>query len=164
MFTLYGFSGNKYEFLSNFYACQVFYKNDIDTEGFLYPTSEHAFQAAKATNIEDMHYIGSASTPAEAKRRGRSVKLRADWDQIKDRVMLDILRIKFHNPEMSERMLNTIDDGIEAFCEGNWWHDNYWGNCDCPRCSSIFGQNRLGMLLMQVRAEVRKEKEAQENT
>jgi hypothetical protein len=42
----------------------------------------------------------------------------------------------------------------DAFCEDNWWHDNYWGDCHCPKCEKIFGRNRLGILLTQVRDEL----------
>ena len=36
--------------------------------------------------------------------------------------------------------------------EGNYWHDNYWGNCLCPKCKEIEGQNQLGKILMKVRS------------
>ena len=161
---LHGFSDNKYEFLSNFYACQIRYPNYYDPDGtILYPTVEHAFQAAKATNFEDMKFVAAAATPGEAKRRGRKVTLRGDWEEVKDQIMLDLLRIKFQNEDMRERMLATIDDGVDVFCEDNWWHDNYWGTCNCPKCQHIFGQNKLGLLLMQVRAELVQKASTQEN-
>ena len=151
---LHGFSDNKYEFLSNFYACDTFYKNDIDPEGYVYKTAEHAFQAAKATSIEDMRYVAEAHTPGEAKRRGRMIKLRPDWESIKDNVMLTILRSKFSDDQdMYSRMMATVSE-YDAFCEDNWWHDNYWGDCHCPKCEKIFGRNRLGILLTQVRDEL----------
>ena len=155
MGTLHGFSDNKYEFLSNFYACRIHYANEQDPEGTIsYPTVEHAFQAAKATNYKDMQYVADAATPGEAKQRGRKVQLRSDWEEVKDNIMLDLLRIKFQNPDMQWRMLQTLEDKIDDFCEDNWWHDNYWGNCNCPRCRTIIGQNMLGKLRTQVRNEI----------
>ena len=151
---LHGFSDNKYEFLSNFSACEIFYANDVDPEGWHYKTSEHAFQAAKAYSPQEMHWIAAATTPGEAKRKGRNVRLRKDWEEIKDQVMLDILRIKFKDPDMRARMMGTIVDGIDGFCEDNWWHDNYWGDCQCEKCKNIPGQNKLGKLLMQIREEI----------
>ncbi len=151
---LHGFSANKYEFLSNFYACEVFYKNDLNPTGYVYKTAEHAFQAAKATTLEDMMYVAEAHTPGEAKRRGRSIKIRPDWEVIKDDVMYTILKSKFtDDQEMWERMIATVPE-YDGFCEDNWWHDNYWGDCQCERCKDIFGQNKLGKLLMQVREEI----------
>lgn len=35
--------------------------------------------------------------------------------------------------------------------EGNYWHDNYWGNCTCDKCKNIEGQNKLGKILMKIR-------------
>lgn len=151
---LNGFSDNKYEFLSNFYACQVFYRNDVDPVGYNYPTVEHAFQAAKATTVEGMRWVAAAPTPGEAKKRGRAIKLRHDWEKIKDDVMLTLVRTKFQNEDMRQRMLSTIADGIDAFCESNWWHDNYWGDCTCPACANKIGNNKLGKILTQVREEL----------
>lgn len=140
---IHGFD-NKYSFLSNFYACQVEY------EGITYPTSEHAFQAAKSLDPNIRKWIATASTPGQAKRRGRSIELRSDWEEIKDQVMFDIVREKFKNEDMRARLLMTIGEGYDGFCEDNYWHDNYWGNCNCERCKNIEGKNMLGKILMDV--------------
>jgi predicted NAD-dependent protein-ADP-ribosyltransferase YbiA (DUF1768 family) len=50
--------------------------------------------------------------------------------------------------------------GDEELIEGNTWHDNTWGNCVCQKCQDIPGRNMLGMLLMELRTEIRY-KEAQ---
>lgn len=144
---IHGFD-NKYSFLSNFYACQVEY------EGITYPTSEHAFQAAKSLDPDIRKWIAAASTPGQAKRRGRSIELRPDWEKIKDQVMFDIVREKFKNEDMRVRLLMTIGEGYDGFCEDNYWHDNYWGNCNCERCKNIEGKNMLGKILMDVANEV----------
>lgn len=47
--------------------------------------------------------------------------------------------------------LMLIDTGIEELVEGNYWHDNFWGDCGCPKCASIKGKNVLGRLLMNTR-------------
>ena len=136
---------NEFSFCSNFAACEITY------EGRAYKTSEHAFQAAKTLNPNEKEWVASASTPGEAKRRGRQVTLRPDWETVKDQVMLDIVRIKFQDPDMKWRLIKSRD---WILCENNYWHDNYWGNCTCERCQNIFGQNKLGKILMQVREEV----------
>ena len=66
--------------------------------------------------------------------------------------MLIGLRKKFANPELRDLLLAT---GDEELVEGNYWHDNEWGNCTCPRCKNIPGKNKLGKLLMQVREEIK---------
>ena len=60
---IHGFN-NPYDFLSNFYACETEY------EGQWYPTSEHAFQAAKTLDKDLRIFIKMAPTPGEAKKRG----------------------------------------------------------------------------------------------
>lgn len=144
---IHGFD-NKYSFLSNFYACQVEY------EGITYPTSEHAFQAAKSLDPNVRKWVAAAPTPGQAKWRGRAVELRSDWEEVKDKVMLDIVREKFKNEDMRVRLLATIGEGYDGFCEDNYWHDNYWGNCNCPKCINIEGKNMLGKILMEVAREV----------
>jgi len=144
---IHGFN-NKYDFLSNFYACSTEY------DGIWYPTSEHAFQAAKTLDQDLRLFIKAAPTPGEAKRRGRSVVLRSDWEQVKDQVMYEIVKNKFKNPDMRQRLIATINEGYDGFCEDNWWHDNYWGNCQCEKCQGIKGQNHLGKILMQVAHEI----------
>jgi ribA/ribD-fused uncharacterized protein len=109
-------------------------------------TSEHHFQAAKATNKEDASYVMAAKKPAEAKRRGRSIECRGDWNLVKNDVMLRVLRTKFGKEPYRTMLLATGDAHLE---EGNWWGDRYWGTVN------RIGENWLGRLLMQVREELR---------
>jgi ribA/ribD-fused uncharacterized protein len=136
---------NEFSFCSNFAAC------DVEYQGKTYKTSEHAFQAAKTLDPVEREWVAAAHTPGEAKRRGRKVHLRADWEEIKDQVMLDIVREKFKNSDMRHRLVESRD---YILCEFNYWHDNYWGDCTCEKCKGINGQNKLGKILMQVRNEV----------
>ncbi len=134
---------DEYFFLSNFYPCRFTYKY-MD-----YTSAEHAFQAAKTTNYEDHRYVSTAISPNEAKRRGRNVKLRDDWEYNKNRIMYDIVYAKFsQNPELKKKLLET---GDEELMEVNWWGDTYWG------VNSIYqGLNKLGKILMKVREDLRK--------
>ena len=135
----------EYFFLSNFY------EHPIEENGIIYPTNEHYFQAMKTLNIAERKKIAAAPTPGEAKRMGRSVSLRPDWEEIKLDVMKRGLRLKFADLALAEKLLDTLD---EELVEGNWWHDNIWGNCNCDKCKNIKGQNNLGKLLMKIRAEL----------
>ena len=136
----------EFAFLSNFYPSK------IDDSYFDYPTVEHYFQAAKTLDLEKRAEIAAADTPGRAKRLGRKVKLRLDWEEIKDQVMLEALRKKFEIPALREKLLAT---GNKKLIEGNTWHDNTWGDCYCERCKDIKGQNRLGKILMQIREEIK---------
>ena len=135
----------KYEFLSNFY------ESPFEWQGIHYPTSEHAFQAAKVINPATRLKIAAAPTPGQAKRMGRQVELRADWEEVKEDIILLALRLKFSDRDMAKKLLAT---GDEYLVEGTWWHDRYWGICSCPVCGGR-GKNRLGYLLMKVREELK---------
>lgn len=130
----------EYAFLSN-YSASPFRINYV-----LFPTMEHYFQANKADNQNDYLHIAYAPTPGEAKRLGRKIQLRPDWEKIKDNIMLTGLRKKFADPELRNLLLAT---GDEELVEGNYWGDTYWGVCNGV------GQNKLGKLLMQVREEIK---------
>lgn len=144
----------KYAFLSNFYNCPVEY------EGLMYGSAEAAFQAAKlkANTQEETNHLRvmegfTQANPSIAKRLGRHVKLRPDWEKVKDKVMLDIVRSKFNiNKGLAQLLIETGDAMLIEGTTG--WHDNYWGNCECPRCINKVGRNQLGKTLMQVRSEV----------
>ena len=137
----------EYAFLSNFYGSPIYFA----TTGKIAPTVEHYFQAAKCCYCEDMDKILSAPTPGKAKRLGRSIPLRADWENIKLAVMERALNLKFASAKSREKLLTTGDAYLK---EGNTWHDNFWGDCSCDRCKNILGQNHLGRLLMKIRAEL----------
>jgi len=130
----------KYFFLSNFYESDIIY------EGIIYKNNEAAFQAQKITDYREQEQFWFAS-PSEAKILGRKVKIRKDWEQVKDEIMENIVRAKFtQNPELKEKLLAT---GNEELIEGNNWGDTYWGVCKGR------GQNKLGNILMKVREEFR---------
>ena len=133
-------------FLSNFYNVYLEY------EGIIYCSTEAAFQAAK-TLIPTTRAKIARMSPSDAKKAGRSLALRSDWEDIKDKVMYDVCYAKFsQNEHLKDRLLAT---GDEELIEGNTWHDNCWGNCICEKCKDIKGENRLGKILMRIREELR---------
>lgn len=142
--TIHLFKG-EYAFLSNFSTWDglIFYRND------LYPTVEHAYQAAKTTIPEEREAIRNAPTPGQAKRLGRKCTLRLDWEDIKLVVMEQLLRIKFLNVKLAEQLIAT---GDEELIEGNHWGDAFWGRVQNGHGP---GENHLGRLLMKIRADLR---------
>lgn len=142
----------KFAFLSNFFNSPIPISDGIDT--FTAKTMEHFFQASKTPNIEEFLDILAADTPGKAKRLGRKCMLYPDWEKIKINVMESGLYLKFSDPILKTKLLET---GNEILEEGNYWHDNFWGNCYCDRCKNITGQNNLGKLLMKLRAEFMEE-------
>jgi len=139
-----GFEG-KYKFLSNFYPVEIL------VNGITYPSVEHAYVAAKTEDKDIKQKIAAIPTAAAAKKFGRTIELPKDWGTNKILIMLDLLIIKFENDDLRKRLKNT--EGYEII-EENWWHDNFWGDCDCSKCDGIKGQNVLGKLLMKVRTAV----------
>jgi hypothetical protein len=133
----------KYFFLSNFYPSEIIYEEKT------YKTVEHFFQAYKTLEDKDREFIQNAPTPKEAKRRGRLVNLREDWDFKRYYIMRIGLILKFiQNPELNTKLVETRP---HILIEGNFWHDNTWGDCYCSKCKNIEGGNLLGKLLMLLR-------------
>lgn len=132
------FSG-EYSFLSNFYPAKVKYGQ------ILYPTVEHAYQAAKTLDLDTRQYISQLPTPGKAKRAGKNVMLRLDWGVVRLKVMDNLLRKKFKHPELATLLLNTVGEDL---IEVNTWGDHFFGVCD------DVGANHLGKLLMVIRSEL----------
>lgn len=130
------FTGDR-EFLSNFYPCEIIYQD------MKFPSVEHAYQSAKTNTIKERRKIQAAYSPAEAKKLGRKVQIRPDWDEDKLNVMTLLVAQKFFdNPNLTKLLLDTGDEILE---EKNWWNDQFWGTCKGN------GQNHLGKILMTVR-------------
>lgn len=132
---------------SNFEECGV------TVFGKKFGSVEAAFQSQKSTDDSEIEKFTTMSA-REAKKAGRTVKLRPDWEEVKLDIMYEACLAKFSQHEyLKEALLSTGDD--EIIENTTAWHDNIWGNCDCPRCSNKVGQNLLGKTLMRVREELR---------
>lgn len=139
----------KYGPFSNFYNCMFTYKDMI-----VYSV-EAAFQCEKTIDCVERYRIAHLS-PALAKKAGRKVKLREDWEQVKFQVMFDACYDKFsQNLELRDLLLSTGDALLIENTTG--WHDNIWGYCSCPKCVNEVHQNLHGKVLMLVRDTLIKE-------
>lgn len=137
-----------YSFLSNFHLSPFL----LDLR--VWPTVEHYFQAMKYSAEFRRDEVRCAATPGEAKKMGRHAALPANWDALKNEIMLRGLNAKFQPGTGLSELLDTTGDA--TLCEGNHWHDNYWGNCTCGRAACKQpGWNYLGMFLMSVRLVLR---------
>ena len=132
---------NEYRWLSNFWPVQITFG------GITYPHVEGAYMAMKTKDLEERKKIALISNPAQAKRAGRALKVREDWDKVKVSAMYTMLKLKFApGSELATRLLNT---GDALLIEGNKWGDTFWGVCNGR------GRNTLGKLLMKVREELK---------
>jgi len=130
------FSGPNF-FLSNFYPTTIEY------DGYKYRTLEHAYQAAKHPP-EERYRIQQVYSPSAAKRVSLNKRLR-DPSFKKMKIMELLLRQKFNKRGLGEALTETAPHDL---VEDNDWGDTYWGTCDGV------GENRLGQLLMIIRAEL----------
>lgn len=146
---------NEYKFLSNFYPCEIEY------QGIEYPSVEHFYVAMKCNSdqiIDNIHYdkisfrekVSNVSTAGKVKALGKKIKIRENWDDIKLKVMSIGLNQKFNHDDLKALLISTND---EELVEGNYWHDNFYGQCTCEKCKGK-GKNNLGKMLMRVRDEL----------
>lgn len=136
-----------YRYLSNFYHSPF-----EDLKGNFYRTVEHFYQSHKSSKKRVQKWIRDSITPGEAKRRGKKVTLREDWNFKREEVMMEGLKLKFNTyPELKRRLVSTGDIELQ---EGNYWGDDYWG----VDLKVNEGKNRLGELLMELREELKNEK------
>jgi len=149
----------------NFYLSNMYFlENWIQTDqGFLVPTSEHAYQAAKFVDIDAHKQVASACAEMldprvyadglAAKEMAHSLieqgaEVRLDWEIARDGIMLVSARQKFvRNRPILEKLIATE---FEEIVEGNDWGDRYWG---VDPVGSRNGKNMLGKILMRVRDE-----------
>ena len=127
-----------FDFLSNFYPARV------EVDGICYQNAEAAFQAQKCVDAADR--VAFAELPAvKAKRKGRQVELRPDWDAMRLSVMEEVVRAKFtQNPDLAARLVAT---GTMPLVEGNSFGDTFWG----VDAKTGKGENNLGKILMKIR-------------
>ena len=131
------FSGD-YRFLSNFYPVEVV------LDGVTYPTVENAYQAAKTLDLEKRKEFLDVS-PGAAKRLGRRLEIRPDWDDVKLSVMTRLNEQKYMQPDLRKKLCDTYPQDL---VEGNTWGDTFWGVCDGK------GSNHLGKILMAIRLQI----------
>lgn len=130
----------EYEFLSNFYRV------DIPFEGRVYPSSEHAYQAAKLPEAYKDAFAASSMAPGRAKRLVKTLPRipEAKDERWRIAVMTNILAVKFQG-DLAAALIATGDAEI---VEGNYWGDVFWGVCDGR------GRNELGKILMSLRKQL----------
>jgi ribA/ribD-fused uncharacterized protein len=141
---IYFYEQNHY-YLSNFSAFKVSFA------GLIFDTSEHAYHWNRFPHgSPERTIIRESASAHDAFRFAQEHKASQlpNWDAIKVQAMREILRAKARQHEYVRRKL--LETGERTLIE-NSWRDPYWGwgpNRD--------GQNMLGKLWMEVRAELRR--------
>ena len=132
------------------YGCfSNFSKHSFTLGGQSWQTVEHYFQAQKFPGTPQEEAVRLAPDPMTAKNKGseRTTPIRADWEAVKDTVMRDAVRAKFTQHEDIQAVL--LGTGDETIIEAAR-NDSYWGYGPDKK-----GLNKLGLTLMEVRAELR---------
>jgi N-glycosidase YbiA len=143
MSILFNSKSPAYCWLSNFFI------SSMTLHGKEYLSVEHWFQSQKFTNPEVQEEIRLASTPASAKAMGKKkeASFRKDWDSVREDIMMEGLRAKFHqNIFLYVSLCNTEDTELKE--DSSW--DSYWGIGKFGK-----GKNRMGYLLMKLRSEIK---------
>lgn len=135
----------KYLFLSNFYEGKAF-----DYRGYKFTNSEAPFHAEKCWDrVKEFEM----ERPSQSKKLGQKVLMREDWDNVKDEIMYNVCYAKFtQDEELKNKLLAT---GDRELVEANRWNDKYWGMTYSQRHNMWIGENRLGLVLMRLREDLK---------
>lgn len=117
----------EYSFLSNDFL------HDVVMEGMIYPSTSHAFSAAKTLNQLDRARIRDTKDANKAKQISETLDPRYDWDDLRDTIMFSLLEEKFASTELRKKLMATNNAEIIT-------HDD---------------NNYLGRFLMQLRKEIK---------
>ena len=133
----------KYDFLSNMYPCDI--KITFNGRTYTFTCVESAFQSFKdLSRMSEFEGLNGY----ESKKLGRKVNLRKDWDDVKVDIMRDLVKQKFLNLELSKKLVEIEGEIVEH----NSWNDTFWG------VSYGKGKNMLGLILMEIRDEIKNKK------
>ena len=122
----------------------------IKLKGKVWPTTEHYFQAQKFVGTDHEEKIRKVSKPIQAAQLGRTrkIRIRKNWDSMKDNIMFEALKAKFsQHKDLGLLLIETGDKILIEHTE----NDDYWGDGGNGK-----GKNRLGKLLMKLRSELKK--------
>ncbi len=139
-------------FLDGWYVFDNFAPFQVEWRGKLYPTAEHAYQAA--------HFFETAPDLAEEVRLQRSPRLASDlanchkeaddpdWREKRLKIMEEICRTKLEQHQLVWDTL--IKTGDKTIVEMNY-NDDFWGWGADKK-----GRNELGKIWMRLRDEIKK--------
>jgi len=134
---------NGYEWLSNFYPCEITIGRKI------YPTVEHAYMSAKSNDKNwKMTCQNTNISAGKIKRMSNKIVVIDNWNEMKLSVMRGFLLQKFTKEPFKTLLLQTGDEYIQ---EGNTWKDKFWGF----DIESNEGENNLGKIIMEIREQLK---------
>ena len=133
-------------------ALSNLYRREIEFEGEKFATSEHAYQAGKARKPEVRKWLMEAPSPALLAMAAHGLyvwDINSDWSRIKFDRMKRVLQAKFtQHEDLKELLLSTGTARLVESATVNNAVNRLWGEVNGV------GKNKLGELLMEVRAEL----------
>jgi len=127
-------------------------------EGRDFPTAEHAYQAGKARKEAVREWILSAPSPSLVAMAAHGLytwDIVPNWSRTKFDRMRDVLRAKFtQHKDLQELLLSTGDARLVEASRTDNAVNRTWGEVNGK------GLNMLGVLLMEVREEIREQTES----
>lgn len=134
------------DFRGHFRAFSNFSAHPVTIYGWTFPHGESAFHAQKYVDTDYWVQLQNA-TPKEAKDLGRSVPIDIrEWERDRVGAMKLVVAAKAAQNDILRTLLHDTDDAI--LVEKNTWHDQFWGDCECPKHAGIVGQSQLGRIWM----------------
>jgi ribA/ribD-fused uncharacterized protein len=134
-------------------ALSNLYRRELVFEGQVFPTSEHAYQAGKARKPEVRQWLMAAPTPALLAMAAHGLyywDISPGWSSLKFDRMRAVLRAKFgQHPDLAELLLSTGNARLVESATVDSKVNRVWGEV------KGVGQNMLGIILMEVREELR---------
>jgi len=131
------------------------HRREIAFEGEIFTTSEHAYQAGKARKSQVKKWLMDAPSPSLLAMAAHGLyywDVAPGWSKTKyDRMRL-VLRAKFtqHN-DLRELLLSTEDARLVESTTTDNAVNRLWGEVNGE------GKNLLGVMLMELRAELQKD-------
>lgn len=128
------------------------YPREIEFEGRIFPTSEHAYQAGKAIKPAVREWILAAPSPSLAAMAAHGLytwDVVPNWATIKFDRMRAVLRAKFtQHPDLAEILLSTGTNRLVEVGTVNNAVNRLWGEVNGK------GENMLGIMLMELREQL----------
>ena len=137
-------ASGKYGFLS------CLYKKSLIFEGILFPSGEHAYQYGKFRDEDTRNWAMESPKPHLLSILAHGLfawDIVSNWSRIKVNRMYNVLKVKFSDSELKNKLLDTRDSILIE----NSKNDAFWGIGKTGK-----GKNMLGKLLMKVREEIKK--------
>lgn len=135
----------KYGWLSNMATCRVV------VYGKTFESVENAYMYLKKPDDKEWGEFCMKNPPNKVKTASKDIEIRNDWEDVKLKVMYNLLIQKYTTEPFKTKLLET---GNENIVEGNYWNDKFWG-VDLKETPNI-GENWLGRLIMDIRNKIRK--------